>query len=273
MGKMARCAGGWVRIPHCSRSKSLSEGKLRRVEKERERERVCVCMRAYACVYTIDRTRAVNLVIKDPFCYRFNRIMLSRTDRKFGGMATHTSVSVLLKFHAACVGVASLPPLPPLPLPLLPAGRVPTADHPTYAIHHPPPIGRRKPFLRAVTIWRRAKFISASAVGISRTRSSRSWRDRTHCLGAFTGLNHKIVPERRRNSTDLREWAALVRWRVHWPPVSVAFPSAADQLAGWLVRCLRSAYRSRTDHAWSPIRARPCEKIQSPRFPRGSRAR
>lgn len=107
--------------------------------RKRERERVCVCMRACACVYTIDRTRAVNLVIKDPFCYRFNRIMLSRTDRKFGGMATHTSVSVLLKFHAACVGVASLPPLPPLPLPLpLPAVYRPPTTLPTpFTIRRP----------------------------------------------------------------------------------------------------------------------------------------
>lgn len=81
---MARRVGGWgygYGSSHCSRSKSSSEGKLRGVERERERVRVYI--------YTIGRTRAVNLVIKGPFCYRFNRIMLSRTDRKFGGMATH----------------------------------------------------------------------------------------------------------------------------------------------------------------------------------------
>lgn len=110
--------------------------------RKRERERVCVCMRACACVYTIDRTRAVNLVIKDPFCYRFNRIMLSRTDRKFGGMATHTSVSVLLKFHAACVGVASLPLflLSPSPSPCRPCTdrRPPYLRHSPSAAHRPP---------------------------------------------------------------------------------------------------------------------------------------
>ena len=81
---MARRVGGWgygYGSSHCSRSKSSSEGKLRGVE--RERESACVY------IYTIGRTRAVNLVIKGPFCYRFNRIMLSRTDRKFGGMAMH----------------------------------------------------------------------------------------------------------------------------------------------------------------------------------------
>lgn len=57
----------------------------RRVNYEEWRERESACV----YIYTIGRTRAVNLVIKGPFCYRFNRIMLSRTDRKFGGMATH----------------------------------------------------------------------------------------------------------------------------------------------------------------------------------------
>lgn len=176
-------------------------GKLRRVERQRERERERV-----VCIYTIDRTRvAVNLVIKGPFCYRFNRIMPSRTDRKFGGMATRVGQSALLKFHAACVSTLLSPYRPP------------------HAIHHPPPVGRRKPFLRAVTIWRRAKFISASAAGISPTLGAFEASATAHSLGAFTGLNHKIVPERRRNSTDLREWAALVRWRgircVFHPPL------------------------------------------------------
>lgn len=146
---MARRVGGWgygYGSSHCSRSKSSSEGKLRGVE--RERESACVY------IYTIGRTRAVNLVIKGPFCYRFNRIMLSRTDRKFGGMATHVGhrPPEISRSVRRC-RVSS---------PLLSS----RADHPTCAIHHPPPIGRRKPFLRAVTIWRRAKFISASAVYI-----------------------------------------------------------------------------------------------------------
>lgn len=176
----------------------------RRVNYEEWRERESACV----YIYTIGRTRAVNLVIKGPFCYRFNRIMLSRTDRKFGGMATHVGhrPPEISRSVRRC-RVSS---------PLLSSRadrRPPYLRHSPSAAHRPPQ-----------TIFTRGHHLAACEIHLGKcslyihiyiymcvSRSFRSWRDRTHCLGASTGLNHKIVPERRRNSTDLREWAALAR--------------------------------------------------------------
>lgn len=71
--------------------------------------------------------RCQSLVIKGPFCYRFNRIIPSRTDRKFGGMATRVGPSVLLKFHAACVSTHPSTHRPPT-----------TPRHSPSAAHRPP---------------------------------------------------------------------------------------------------------------------------------------